>query len=341
SVTADVSIGAFTVGPVQVSSPMFYLDLSVTQSTAAFGISGGISYNGNSFYADIQFAVGTSAAGASVTLAADGQLSVPIAGYLAGGLTLYRAVSGDGSGASISASGSAWLTAGGSTLGPVSFYFSIPGSLSWTDVANSITQVAQFFVTTGNSADTVIQYLQHIGYDTYDIINALSEIGDWGPRVVSGLANAFGFSSTYYDIWTFTSSAESLVLDVSGGSQSPSASVITWDWNNGYNQDWAFVQSPYPGWYEVVNRGSGQCLTVQYNTSTWGNPLIQYPCGGAYNQLWYMGSISLGTTYSIPNALDDEVIDVAGAYPWPGGSLDQWPYNGGWNQQFWLTNSHN
>jgi len=54
-----------------------------------------------------------------------------------------------------------------------------------------------------------------------------------------------------------------------------------------------------------------------------------------------MGNISLATTYVITSALDGQVADVAGAYPWPGGTLDQWPYNGGTNQQFWLTNSGN
>jgi hypothetical protein len=32
-------------------------------------------------------------------------------------------------------------------------------------------------------------------------------------------------------------------------------------------------------------------------------------------------------------------MDVQGGYAWPGGTLDQWYYNGGTNQQFWLINS--
>ena len=43
-----------------------------------------------------------------------------------------------------------------------------------------------------------------------------------------------------------------------GGSQSPNAGVDDWYWNNGYNQDWQFVPSPWTGWYEIINRGSGQ-----------------------------------------------------------------------------------
>jgi hypothetical protein len=335
SVTANASVGAFTIGPVQTSSTSFHLNLSPTN--LSLGITGGISYNNDSFQASVQFAVGSSMAGASVALSITGGLPW----YFEGGATLSGSVSGDGSGASINASGSGWLYASGNFLGPVSFSFSLPGALSWTDFSNSITQLAQFFVSSGSSFQNIAQAMEQFGYDTYDTINSLSDIGQYGPQVVSGLANAFGFSTTYFDIWTYTNSGEFLVMDVNGGSQAPNAGVDTWDWNNGYNQDWAFVQSPYSGWYEIVNRGSGQCLSVGYNTATAGNPLVQWPCSGAWNQLWYMGSISLNTNYYIESALDGEVADVSGAYPWEGGTVDQWYYNGGQNQRFWLTNSGN
>lgn len=335
SVTANASVGAFTIGPVQTSSTSFHLNLSPTN--LSLGITGGVSYNNDTFQANVQFAVGSSMAGASVTLSITGGLPW----YFEGGATLSGSVSGDGSGASIYASGGGWMYAAGNYLGPVSFSFSLPGALSWADYSNSITQLAQFFVSAGLPFQNIAQAMEQFGYDTYDTINSLSDIGQYGPQVVSGLANAFGFSTTYFDIWTYTNSGEFLVMDVGGGSQAPNAGVDTWDWNNGYNQDWAFVQSPYSGWYEIVNRGSGQCLSVGYNTATAGNPLVQWPCSGAWNQLWYMGSISLNTNYYIESALDGEVADVAGAYPWEGGTVDQWYYNGGQNQRFWLTNSGN
>jgi Ricin-type beta-trefoil lectin domain-like len=320
---------------VQTSSTSFHLNLSPTN--LALGITGGISYNNDSFQATVQFAVGSSMAGASVSLSITGGLPW----YFYGGATLNGSVSGDGSGASISASGSGWMYAAGNFLGPVSFSFSLPGALSWSDVNNSITQVAQFFVSSGMNFDQIVAALKQFGYQTYDIINSLSQIGQYGPQIVSSLANAFGFNTMYFDIWTYTSAGQILVMDVQGGSQSPNADVLTWTWNNGYNQDWAFVQSPYSGWYEIVNRGSGQCLSVGTNTAALGNPLVQWPCGGAWNQLWYMGSISLNTNYAIESALDGEVAEVQGAYPWAGGTVDQWSWNGGQNQKFWLTNSGN
>jgi hypothetical protein len=335
SVNAYVSVGAFQVGPVQVQSSYLYLNLSPTEGS--FGVSGGVSWNGDSFYASFGFAVGTSADGASAYLYVEGGLP----SYFQGGLSLNGDVTIDGTSSSINASGSGWFSAGGATLGPVSFYVSFPGSLSWQDFVNSITQIAQFFVNAGTSFNEIWTILQQVGYDTWDIFNALGSIGQYGQQIEDTLASAFGFSTTYYDIWTWTSSAESLVLDVGGGSQSPNAGVDTWYWNNGYNQDWMFVQSPYSGWYEIVNRGSGQCLSVYGDTASWGDPLVQYPCFGGYDQLWYMGSINLATTYVITSALDSEVVDVQNAYPWAGGTVDQYPYNGGNNQQFWLTNSGN
>jgi hypothetical protein len=337
SVTAMVSAPPFTVGQVQVSDTEF--NLSVSTSGFSLELTGGAAYQNYSFQATIGMALGNSMNGANLSLAITGGLP----SYFAAGATLSGAVSGDGGTASINANGSGWLSAGGTTLGPVSFSLSIPnGGLSWSDVSDSITTLASFFVNNvGLSASQVLQAMEQFGYSMYDTFNALSDIGDYGQQILSDLASAFGLSTTYFNIWTYTSSGQILTLDVDGGSQSPNANVITWLYNGGYNQEWAFVQSPYSGWYEIVNRGSGQCLTVEGNNSTPGNPLIQYPCAGAWNQLWYMGNIALNTNYVISSALDDEVADVQNAYPWEGGYLDQWSYNGGWNQQFWLTNGEN
>jgi hypothetical protein len=337
SVTAMAMASPFTIGQVQVSNTEF--DLSVSTSGFSLKLTGGAAYQNYSFQATIGMALGNTMNGANISLVVTGGLP----SYFAAGATLSGAVSGDGGTASINANGSGWLSAGGATLGPVSFSLSIPnGGLTWSDASDSITTLASFFVNNaGLAASQVLQAMEQFGYSMYDTFNALSEIGDYGQQIISALASAFGLSTTYFNIWTYTSSGQILTLDVDGGSQSPNANVITWLYNGGYNQEWAFVQSPYSGWYEIVNRGSGQCLTVEGNNSTEGNPLIQYPCVGAWNQLWYMGNIALNTNYVISSALDGEVVDVQNAYPWEGGYLDQWSYNGGWNQQFWLTNGEN
>jgi hypothetical protein len=331
SVTANVSAPSFPVGPAQVSGTQFYLNLS--PENASFGITGGMAYNGDSYDVNIQFWLGTTMNAADIWLWA----SAGLPSYF-GGVELSGSVSGTGSGASVYATGYGYLDFNGNTFS-VGFTLNLPGQLDW-DV-NSIVQLAQYLADeTSLDATQIANMLISFGYDTYDILNALGNLGDWSSSILSDLANAFGFSTEYYDIWNETSSGSPLVMDVDGASQSPSTNVITWVYDAGYNQDWAFVPDPeYPGYYAIVNEGSGQCLTVQYNTSTPGNDLVQYPCNGGYNQLWYMGYVATGTYYVISSKLDGEVADIQNAYPWQGGYLDQWTANGGWNQVFYLTNS--
>ncbi len=337
SLTASASAGSYMVGPVTIGAATFQLDISPT--SYQIGFSGSFASNGITFAASIHLALGNSANGAWFSLQATAGLPsyVQISGALSG------SVSGDGGTAQLAASGSGSFVAGGQTFGSVSFSFALPGGgLSWSDYTDSITAVTGFLQNAGAAASTIVSALQSLGYSEYDINNALGSVGDYGQTVLNSLETGFGaFSNVYYDIWTYTSSGQLLVLDVANGSQARNASIDTWTWNNGYNQDWAFVQSPYSGWYEIVSRGSGQCLSVDNNSLTAGTGLVQYPCYGAWSQLWYLGSISLNTTYGISNANSGQVIDVQNAYPWAGGTVDQWPWNGGWNQQFWLTNSGN
>ncbi|MGD0559501.1 MAG: RICIN domain-containing protein, partial [Streptosporangiaceae bacterium] len=333
SIYAQVYVGNFSTGPVQVTGTTFYLAITPTYYSLYFY--GGISDGNYSFSAGISLQLGSTAAGGGVSLVVTGGLP----SYLEGYAYLSGSVNSDGS---ISASGSGSLVASGSTLGPVTFSVSIPGELSWSDYSNSITQIAQFFQNAGTSASDIVSILEQLGYNDYDILNALGSIGDYSSGWLDDLASAFGFSTTYFDIVA----DDGQVLDVSGGSQSPSTQVITYPVDGGYNQDWEFVQSPYSGWYDVVNRGSGQCLTVQYNTATPGNSLIQYPCNDGINQLWYMGgSISTAYTYVMWDPFysngTEEVADIQNANVWPGAIMDQWTYNGGWNQEFTLANSTN
>ena len=285
SVYAQVYVGDFSTGPVTVTGTTFYLAITPTYYSLYF--SGGISDGGFSFSAGISLQLGSTAAGAGVSLVVTGGLP----SYLEGYAYLSGSVNSDGS---ISASGTGSFDAGGSPAGTVTFSVNLPGTLTWSDFSDSITQIVQFLQNAQTSASAIVSLLEQFGYNAYDIINALGSNGDYSSGWLDDLASAFGFSTTYFDIVA----DDGQVLDVSGGSQSPSTRVITYPVDGGYNQDWEFVQSPYSGWYDVVNRGSGQCLTVQYNTATPGNSLIQYPCNDGINQLWYMGG-SISTAYDL------------------------------------------
>jgi hypothetical protein len=349
SVTANASLSTFWIGPVQVTNPK--LAFSLRPANLGLTVSGGITTNNLQLSAAISLAAGSTENGASISLSITGGVPASLAGYnvaaVSGSLSGYvygtaSAASGNNA-VSFSVSGSGYLYAGGASLGPASFSLSVPGSFNWSDFTNSATQVASFFLyNAGVGVSQVMTLMENLGYSFYDILNSLGDLGDYGSSVASSVASFFGFSTTYYDIWNYTSSGQYLVWDVSGGSQSPNAGVITYPWNNGYNQDWQFVQSPYSGWYEIVNRGSGQCLSVSGPSQNPGTGLVQYPCFGGYNQLWYMGYIALGTDYAISTAYSPgQVVDIQNAYQWPGGTLDQYPYNGNWNQWFYLTNSAN
>lgn len=307
SVTANASVGAFTVGPVQVPNTSFHLNLN--PANAAFGITGGVYYNGDSFSANIQFAVDTSMNGASISLTITGGLP----SYFEGGATLTGSVSGDGSGAYVYATGSGWMYAAGQFLGPVSFSFNMPGSPNWSDFSNSITQPAQFFISANLPFDQAVQALEQFGYGVYDIINAMSQIGQYRPQISDALANAFGFSTTYFGIWSQASSG-----------QLPGPRHLR-----------RFAVTERSGHHLDLERRLQR--PVQHLDA--GQPAHLVSVRGAYNQLWYMGNVSLNTTDSIESALDGQVVDIQNGYPWAGGTVDQWYYNGGWNQRFWLTNS--
>jgi hypothetical protein len=227
-------------------------------------------------------------------------------------------------------------------FGSIWMSFSLSGGLSFTDV-DSISTLVYYFRALGAANSLMVTALEKVGFTAFDLFNTLGgDFSSYGQGLVDLM-----FSSTYYDIWVDTP-ALPLVLDVSGGSQSPNALVITYAWNNGYNQDWKFVQDPYAtDWYEVVNRGSGQCLSAYSGWNSPGTSLVQYPCSGDASQLWGFGSTpSVGPSYVLPNLKAWQpgimgVMDLQSGYAWPGGIMELWSFGDTWNQHFRLTNSAN
>ena len=165
-VFAEVSIGSFPLGPVQVTGSWFYLYASPTG--AGMDLEGGFSYGGDSFYADISLMLGSTVNAASVTFLVTAGLPSFLSNYVSGGayVDLGGAVIGDRSGAYVSVYGSAWLTANGKTLGPVSFGMTFSSGLHWSDASNSITQVATFFANAGSSFNQLVSILEQFGYST-------------------------------------------------------------------------------------------------------------------------------------------------------------------------------
>jgi hypothetical protein len=93
------------------------------------------------------------------------------------------------------------------------------------------------------------------------------------------------------------------------------------------------------GYAEIVNRNSGQCLSV-YGNSAGPAPLVQYPCFGGANQQWLFsgGTSNLGgSTGTLQSRSSKLMADVAGESATAGAWIDQWYANGHNNQLFTFT----
>jgi len=122
-----------------------------------------------------------------------------------------------------------------------------------------------------------------------------------------------------------------LLLDVSGGSYAPGTGVIQWYANGGANQAWSF-NSVGGTTYMIVNNNSGECLTTD---GVAGDQVVQMPCNGGSGQLWSTNlSPWTASAWTIYNPGSGLYLDVNGASPWAGASIDVWYYNGGSNQYF-------
>jgi hypothetical protein len=133
-----------------------------------------------------------------------------------------------------------------------------------------------------------------------------------------------------------------LQLDMAGASNAPGDGLIDW-WDNGNaNQGWYFKEVYYSGSndYAIINDNSRLCLT---SDGIAGDQVYQEPCGASYfdgssyfgGQIWYTGlSPSSNDAWSIENVDSGLSLDVNGDNPFPGASIDTWPFWGGANQYF-------
>jgi Ricin-type beta-trefoil lectin domain-like len=337
SLSVNVSVGSYRLGPVTMTQTSFTMNLGPSQ--LSFGFSGGFSDGTYSYTGSVSLMFGSTANNASINFAVSGLPS-----FVQVTATLSGRVSVDSTGVHLAASAYGRFVVGNQTFGTVQFGLSLPGNgLSWSDTVDSAAALVQQFVRAGASIQLAASALKSLNYSDWDIFNAIGAAGYSGAGFLEAVKSAFNwFSTTYYDIWTYTAPGVPLVLDVQGGSRSVNAQVLTYVWNDGSNQEWAFQADPHnPGWYEVVNRNSGQCLTVKNGSTAQGAPLVQYPCMGDASQLWYFGSIVLNTAYGVTNYRSRLVMEVQGAYPYSGGTVDQWGWGGGSHQKFLLTNASN
>jgi hypothetical protein len=167
------------------------------------------------------------------------------------------------------------------------------------------------------------------------IYNVLTSIGSAGSGALDALASVF--NSGAYSPSAHPWYSVPLLWDVSGGSTADGAPVLQWTWNGGHNQQW-YVLPTDGGFAELVNRNSGKCLAAPDYVA--GHQLIQVACTGNPGQQWFLnvypGQSITGQTKSVWNRATGLYADVSGASTTAGAAIDQWTYNGNWNQQWYF-----
>lgn len=197
-------------------------------------------------------------------------------------------------------------------------------------------QVATAFQQIGVPVQTIEAALTNaFGDGQAAIYNVLTSIGSAGSGALDALSSVF--NSGAYSPSSHPWYSVPLLWDVSNGSTADGAPVLQWTWNGGHNQQW-FVLPTDSGYAELVNRNSGKCLAAPDYVA--GHQLIQVPCTGNPGQQWYLGvyqgqSLS-GQTKTVQNRATGLFADVAGASTNAGAAIDQWYYNGNWNQQWYF-----
>jgi ricin-type beta-trefoil lectin protein len=149
---------------------------------------------------------------------------------------------------------------------------------------------------------------------------------------VAALPAAAGAQSLQSVSIATSSSYNSLVLDVSGGSTANGAKVIQWYGHGGGNQRWNFVDQGN-GTSAIVNQNSGKCLTTD---GVAGHQLYQFTCVGNATQQWQgnLGSVFNPDASLLINAPTGLVMDVSGGSATAGAPVITWHYNGNNNQYF-------
>ncbi|MFP2957864.1 S8 family serine peptidase [Myxococcus sp. 1LA] len=97
----------------------------------------------------------------------------------------------------------------------------------------------------------------------------------------------FGFSPEVgvdYTLRTEVSSRYS-TLEVTGGSIHAGASIAQYPYGPYDSQQWRFEQDS-PGFFRIVVRHTGMCMTVRNGTTADGELLVQHPCNGGANQVF-------------------------------------------------------
>jgi hypothetical protein len=136
--------------------------------------------------------------------------------------------------------------------------------------------------------------------------------------------------------YTLVSAHSGKALDVLNWSTADGARIAQYTRNGGSNQQWRLTATDH-GFYTLASVNSGKLLTVSDPTAKGtGAGAIQRDASGAAGQQWQPVAAGQGS-YKFVNRGSGLVLDVKAWSVADGASVQQWPDNGGANQQWNLV----
>jgi len=107
-----------------------------------------------------------------------------------------------------------------------------------------------------------------------------------------------------------------------------------WTSDGGANQQWNIVATS-DGYFQITSAANGLAVGVGGSTSA-GHSVALGAVTGAADQRWAIQPYN-GNYFRVVNKLSGLMLDVTGNSSAAGAAIDQWPGNGGLNQEWTLT----
>ncbi|MFJ2956092.1 RICIN domain-containing protein [Streptomyces sp. NPDC087270] len=114
----------------------------------------------------------------------------------------------------------------------------------------------------------------------------------WGAD--GGANQKWTMSRVDGNVYTLTSAASGKCLEVPGSSADQGTQLDQRTCDGGSNQRWAVeaagtYTSPTDSWFVLVNLATGWAADVANQSTTAGDPVVQWVGNGGYNQIWALG----------------------------------------------------
>lgn len=180
------------------------------------------------------------------------------------------------------------------------------------------------------------------------LVGTVANVGwqnSWSLDVTTGAPAAQSSNPTSGSNYTLTNGKSSYLMDVNGASTANGGTIIQWPSTGGSNQKWTLKHvSGTADVFTLTSVNSGLCLDVPNQSTTEGVQLDQWTCSGGANQEWALDPVGSYATsgdsvYQLTSLVSGFTAEDESNSTSQGSPIDQWPSNGGSNQQWTLKTS--